>query len=736
MLGDDMKSVRLSSRARRLLGSAAIGTLTALLPPAIAQEAAPADQSADEGVEEVVVTARKTKEKLQEVPASISVVSSKDIADAGLNEFKDILAQVPNVAFGGGIASSIQGQIGIRGISTLVRNIGVESSVGFYVDGVYLGRPENYNQELIDVDRVEVLRGPQGTLFGKNTIAGVFNIATKMPGDETLGEVRLQVGNYGLTRVQGYAMGPLVPGVLAGKISGGYVARDGFYKHQSGGKDLDTLDVLSGRLQLVYTPGDNTTVVFSADGLRDRGEPVFFQVADLAGVDSVMETTPFTVNNNRPDSLDRDNWGLSLSIEHDFGGTTLTSISAYRSSSYQASLDDDQEQVDFLSGDRWGDETTFFSQELRLAGSIGEKLTYIVGAYFFDQKITTDRILTIGADFGVPGDPALTTVGEVKSQSYALFGTLDYALTDALSLSVGLRYSSEDKDVWFIQDDRDGIFQFLGLPDVSYTASTSDDDLSPTVSLSWKADENVLLYGRIAKGFKSAAFNVDLVGSTAGLAAGPESATTYEVGVKSDLFDRKLRANLAVFTTNYDDMQVSQLLGGGVTLNNAGKATISGAELELVARITSGFTLQGSVGYLDAEYDEYLNCGIPLSLGGGSTDCSGNKVIGAPDWTTHLAAEYTHPLDFGELAMRIDWSTQSPVYYEATNSDRFKTDSRSVIDARIGLRTERYDVFLWAQNLTDEVYETYTDDRSAVAVLKTIAYGAPRTWGLTLTARF
>ena len=721
---------------RRLLGTAALGALAASLTAA-AQDAPPADPAAgEEGqVEEIVVTARKTSEKLQKVPASISVVSAKKIADAGLNEFKDIVGTVPNVAFGGGIASAVQGQIGIRGISTLVRNIGVESGVGFYVDGVYLGRPENYNQELIDVDRVEILRGPQGTLFGKNTIAGVFNIATKRPGDENEGEVRLQVGDYGLVRVQGYAMGPLSD-TLGGKIALGYVARDGFYQHQTGGKDLDTLDVLSGRLQLFYTPSAATTVILSADGLRDRGEPVFFQVKDLAGVNSVMETTPFTVNNNRADYLDRDNYGFSLTVRHDFEDMTLTSISAYRSSSYQASLDDDQELIDNLSSDLWGDETTYFSQELRLSGTIGEKLSYIVGAYYFDQKITTDRILTIGLGFGIPGDPALTTVGEVKTQSYAVFGNLDYAITDKLKLSLGLRYSSEDKDVAFVQDDRDGIFQLLGLPSLAYTASTSDEDVSPTLSLSYQATDEIMLYARAAKGFKSAAFNVDLVGSTDGLAAGPENATSYEAGIKSDLFDRRVRANLSIFTTNYDDMQVSQLLGSGVTLNNAGKATISGAELEITAYITPNLLVEASAGYVNAEYDEFQNCTVPTSLGGGSTDCSGNQVIGAPDWTTHAAVEYDHPLEMGELVARLDFTGQTPVYYEATNSPRFRTDGRSVFDARIGLRTERYDIFAWVQNVGDEVYETYTDDRSAVGVLKTIAYGAPRTYGLTFTARF
>lgn len=715
---------------------AGAGVMVLAILPARAA-AATADTTGQ--VEEVVVTARKISERLQDVPASVSAVTAKQIQAAGINDFQHLTATLPNVAMSGGIAGVLQGQIGIRGISTLVRNIGVESGVGFYVDGVYLGRPDNYNQELIDVDRVEVLRGPQGVLFGKNTIAGVFNIATKTPSATPEGEMRVEAGNYNLARVQAYVMGPLSD-TVSGKLSAGYVSRDGVYDHLSGGKAGDSLNLASYRGQLFYKPTDRAEVVFSVDGLKDRGHPAFFQVTDLAGYSSanttVEATTPHKIDNNRPDALSRDNWGASITGTYRFDFGTLTTITAYRSSAYKASLDDDQNQVDYLSADRWSDTTHVFSQEIRLAGALGEKATYLVGAYYADQTIKTDRILTIGLGFGIPGDPALTTVGSVKTKSYAAFGDLDYHLTEKLTGSLGLRYSKEDKSVDFVQDDKAGVFQYLGLPSLSYAASTSDTDLSPTVSLSYKFTDDIMAYGRVARGFKSAAFNVDLVSSTKGLAAGPESATTVEAGLKSDLFDRRLRANVAVFTTKYDDLQVSQLLGSGVTLSNAGKATINGAEAELTGYVTPAFKLEGSAGYVDATYDRFKNCGVPASLGGGSADCSGNKVIGAPKFTFHAAAEYTHPISIGDLVARLDFSSQSSVYFEATNSTRFKSDARSVADARIGVRTEKWDAFIWGKNLGDEVYETYKDDRSGVGVLKTTAYGEPRTFGVALAARF
>jgi iron complex outermembrane recepter protein len=708
----------------------------ASLPQAAAAQAAPAVGQ----VEEIVVTARKVSERLQDVPASVTAVTAKQLAAQGINDIQGVAASVPNVSFSGGIAGAIQGQVGIRGISTLVRNIGVESGVGFYVDGVYLGRPDNYNQELIDIDRVEVLRGPQGTLFGKNTIAGVFNITTKQPGAVPEGEIRAETGNYGLARLQAYVMGPIADGVAA-KLALGYVYRDGTYKNLSGGDNGDQINMASMRAELVFTPTDKDRLALSFDGLRDRSHPAFFQVTDLAGASGkalIEETTPHTIDNNRPDRLNRDNYGTSIDYTHQFALGELTSITAFRHSAYLAWLDDDQNQVDYLSSDHWGDKTDFFSQELRFSGAIGSRLTYIVGAYYAHQLITTDRILTIGNDLlGMPlGDPPLTTKGSVKTNSYALFANADYKLTDKATLSVGLRASQEDKKVAFDQNDPTGIFASIGLPSLSYAASASNGDVSPTVSLSYKVAPAVTVYGRIAQGFKSAAFNVDLVASTKGLAAGPETATTYEVGIKSDLFDRRLRANLGVFRTAYDNMQVSQLLGTGVTLNNAGKATINGVEAEFTAVPIRAIRLDASFGYLDAKYDRYKNCSVPASLGGGETDCSGNQIIGAPDFTARFGAEYDYPVSLGDIVLRADVTHEAPVYFEATNSSRFRSNEHTLLDMRLGLRTDKWDLFLWSKNITDATYIVYRDDRSASGVLQTTAYGDPRTFGATLTARF
>ena len=714
--------------------------------------AAPAEQASGVGaLQEITVTARKAPEQLQSVPVSISVLSSNEIANAAVTEFADVISHFPNVAMSGGIAGVLQGQLGIRGISTLTRNIGTESGVGIYVDGVYMGRSDNYNQELIDIGQIEVLRGPQGTLFGKNTIAGVFNITTLEPQGVPSATIKGDTGDFDLARVHAYAMGPLVDGVLSGKIVGGYLYRDGIYTHITpGGQNGDRQDLASYRAALYYTPTPGSKFVFSFDGLTDRGNPAFFQVTDQAHLPTAMQTRPLTVDNNRPDFLHRDNYGLSLTATVDTGGSTFTSISAYRRSHYRASLDDDQTQFDIASADVWGEITKFFTQELRLNGHMSEHLKYVAGVYYIDQKVTTDKVFALGKDFSIvlgfpPGlgpstEPPLLTTGEVDRKNYAAFTSLDYLIGPRTTASLGLRYSKEDSSANLVQADPTGLYTGIGLPNVSYAKSETDHDLSPTASVSYQFMPGVVAYTRFAKGFKSAAYTVDLVSSSSGLSAGPEHATTDEIGFKSDWLGHRLRANLAAFDTHYDDMQVSQLLGSGVTLNNAGKASIRGYEVELAGYLTRNFKLEGSMGYLDARYDRYPGCTIPTSLGGGATDCSGNRIVAAPKYTFQTATEYEWPLATGSLIARVDYNVQSPVFFTAYNTSRFASDWRHVLDTRVGVSGlgsgGHWDFFVWGKNLTNDTYVVYRDDRSAVGVLQTTAYGDPRTYGVSVGAHF
>ena len=416
---------------------------------------------------------------------------------------------------------------------------------------------------------------------------------------------------------------------------------------------------------------------------------------------------------------------------------TFTSISAYRQSSYQASLDDDQNQVDYVAYRPLGRSHRSFltEEELRFNGSLGSKLDYVLGFYYLRENVSTGRAIAIGPGLGIPGEPMLTTTGGVLTSNYALYGNFNYQITDRLIASLGLRLSDEDKTVKFAQGDASGIYAEIGYPSITYANAVFNGDASPTGTLSYRIFPNVMTYARIASGFKSAAFNVDIVQSANGISAGPEQATSYEIGVKSDLYDGRVRANLAVFTTDYENMQVEQLLGTAITLSNAARATINGAEAEVTALVAPNLRVDLGVGALDPRYDTFENCGVPASLGGGSADCSGKQIVGAPRWTGSLAAEYARPTSWGRFVARLDYQFQSPVYYDATNSKRFETDARNIFDLRAGFNFGRYGVRLFVKNLTNDTYLTYTDDRSTLGVLKTVAYGVPRTFGATFSVR-
>ena len=703
--------------------------------------AAPADNAAGEPIDlpsdAIIVTARKRPERLIDVPASISVVSAADIDKARLRAFSDITAVIPNVSFSGGIGGQLQGLLAIRGIATLVRNIGVESGVGIYVDGVYIGRPDTYNQEMLDVAQVEVLRGPQGTLFGKNTIAGVFNMTSGATTDTVTGNVRAEAGGYGLFRAQATLSGPLAGDAVTGRLSLGYVRRNGFVRHLSGGLDTDSLDQFSWRAALALKPSDRVTVTLRTDGLRDRGVPDYYSSTELA-LPGFTPLAPHQDDANRPNRLKRDIAGGSVTAVADLGGPELTSITAYRKARYAADLDDDQRQIDILAIDRFADRTRIWSEELRVSGKVAKALSYVAGVYFMDQRVTTGRTLALG-DFFVPGfAPSLTTNGMVSTRSIAVFGNVDWRVTQRMTLSAGMRYTHERKRASFVQDDVTGLLTgppFL-LPDVVFSGRTVNEDVSPTGSLDYALAKGVNLYVRVARGFKSAAFNVDIATSPNGLTAGPEHATSYEGGVKGSVLDGRLDFAVSGFHTDYADLQVIQLDGRAAILGNAGRARINGFEAEVIVQPVPHLRLEGSAGYADARYVRFDHCPVPLSLGGGATDCAGNRLTGAPAATARGAAEYGIVLPIGTLTPRFEAYHQSSVYFDPTNAEQFRAGGRTLLNARLGFATGNWIASAWVENLTDKVYETYHDDRSNVLITRTTAYGAPRTWGISLAARF
>lgn len=711
----------------------------AILPVANSQEQTNNTQSEPQSesisLERIVVNARKKVESIQDVPGALSVLSNLQLEEQGIDDFSMVLNTIPNASQSGGIAGGLQGLISIRGISTLVRFVGLEAGVGFYVDGVYAGRPENFNQDLIDIERIEVLRGPQGAVFGKNTIAGAVNIITKTPSDSTEAKFEAQLGNYNLRRVRGYVSGGLIDGKLSGSLSAGYVKRDGFVKNISDiGPDLDDADMGTFRGKLHFQATDDVEFIFSADALYDRSKPAFFETTDVSFVEDPSEQTPFTVNQDQPNYLDRDIFGASITANVDFDAGTWTTIAGYRDSSFDAAIDDDKVPVRFFV-DFFSSDTTFTSVESRFSGNIGEQGDYLVGLYYFTQDAGNVSNFALG-DFlsGVEGvEPPIDLTSSVDTDSIAVFFNTDIALGDDLTLELGGRYLEEEKQASHVQEDSTGLF---GSTD--FSRSRTDNNFSANVSLSYQFNSDVTGYARYAEGFKSAGFNTDFVSANSNLEVEPEYATSYEVGLKSDLLDRRMRLNLAVFTTDYEDLQLSQIVDGGVSLNNASSADISGVELDFRLAASANVQIDGSAGYLDATYKDFPGCPVPgAETGEVSDNCAGNFLNIAPKWSAAMGVQYNGEFNSDyEFMARVDWNYRSEVFFEPQNSERLSGSGRGLVNARIGLLADNWEVFLWSNNLLDKTYVNFADDRSSILVNTTAAYGAPRTFGLTYRYKY
>ena len=708
----------------------AVAALLHPTPPAFAQGSQQVETDRARVIEVITVTARKKAESIQDTPLAVSALSGEQLQDSGIDSFDRVLDIVPNAGQAGGIAGSIQGLISIRGISTLVRFVGLETGVGYYIDGVYAGRPENFNQDLIDIERIEVLRGPQGTLFGKNTIAGAVNIITRNPSEELQGVLEAQYGNYDHRRLRTHISGPLSD-KLSASLSAGYTERDGFVKHLSGGQDLENADLGSFRGKLRFQPTAGTDFTLAADGLIDRGEPVLFEVSDFAFFSDPSTATHHTTNNDQPNFVHRDVWGVSLTGDIGTGAGTLTSILSYRKSSFDASLDDDKHAVRVFV-DVFGQDSDVFSAEARHAGRFSARSDYIAGLYYYHQESRGYGDFALG-DFltGVPGfEVPITLNSSVDSESVALFFNTNHALTDRLQLEVGGRWVSESKTGAHLQNDQTGLFG-----DTDYSRSRTDRDFAPSVSLAYDFNSAATGYLRFAQGFKSAGFNVDFVGPNAQLEVAPEFATSYEAGIKSSLLDQRIRLDLAAFHTKYKDLQLTQIVGGGVSLANAAVAKIWGLEAEATALVGQYVDLRASLGYLDATYDDFPGCQAP---GASAPDlivenCAGRHLNLAPEWTAALAIQFRYPIDrVGELVLQGDWNHRSRVYFEPQNDPRLSGKARDLVSLRAGLDMDGWAIYVWAQNLTDEVYVNFADDRSVIGANTTQAFGHPRTYGATL----
>jgi iron complex outermembrane recepter protein len=755
-----------------------------LLMSAVGVSGAEAQVTGLSELDEVVVTAQKRLEPLTDVPISIAVVSEETLLKTGVRQLREISRLAPNLRITAGNDTTTA--IRIRGVGANTRNIGFDTRVGVYVDGVYLGQSPAQNVDILDLERVEVMRGPQGTLFGKNTVAGAINLVTRKPGDELELVVRGEYGNLDSHRLSGLANIPLGER-LAARVSVIDHHRDGYVRNITTGSLFAELDSTTVRGQLRYA-GARGEVTFSGDYTEfDRVSFNGAAVTDWSG--SVIDTLAparLEISNNVDNRETREIWGLSATANLQLGrGHSLASTTAYRDTSARRIQDTDYSALDILAVD-YPDTYRHFSQELQLSSPDQQRLQYVAGIYLFEERATTEREPVVGTEVGVvltalgnplaPFGPAfegstIATLGDVDTSSRALYFNATYDLTERLTLGLGARYTHETKDVDFVLS---GSVVDLGFTQVpvaallgvavgpivgnrsvaSYEDSRSYSDLSRSLSITFALTENANLYARYAEAFKSGGFNVDFVSQNLldnGLGFETETVKAYEIGIKASVLQDQLRYGLSAYQMDFSDYQINQFIDLGnnlsaITIRNAASVRSRGVEAELTWLASDRLMLHGAFGTIDARFRSFPGGASARHPAGLGADLAGNRLPNAPKFTATLAAQYEYPLrgDDRNLVARLDWSYTDGLFTTEDNvrvsrpgsSIPFgKVGSHSLLGGRIGMEFgNTASVSLWARNLLDSKY-SLTNGADFFGTIVDFP-GAPRTYGVEVAYRF
>lgn len=682
-------------------------------------------------LEEVIVTARKRDEAFRDVPVTINVFTDDTIQAAGIQRPVDYIALVPNMSL---VETQNAGNafVVIRGISQ-ARNS--EPSVAVLIDGVLETNPAQFNQELFDIQQIEVLKGPQGALYGRNAIGGAILITTRPPADQFEGSIKLGYGNESSYRAQGGISGPITD-TLKYRASVAYYDTEGFLDNEFLGTKADPVSDLAGRLRLLWQPNDVFTADLRFSGSQLETRALYFVIPrdDEANPFSTFftppnannVTTPITLDN--PGINDRDLWNAALKLDFNVGGGTLTSISSY----------DDTEEIltgdafDFrpapnsifmalfgtdLNQSQWLD-VQAYSQELRYTSAPGDRFSWIVGAYYVhtDRFISTGNMIDTGAGvfpvYKTPrtsgSNPNFTFLADSQDQdAWSVFADATFEITDKFEIDAAIRYD-EDKRENTTETPQDFIPQ-PDLPPAPPTVFTGDvrthtwSEAQPKITLRYKPVDNITLYGGYSRGFRSGGFNqtgVGTVADRAGIAGvndlfNAEVADTYEVGLKGQFFDQRLDLGATLFKTETENGYFFVFLAENSTQNLGNlDADYEGGELELTGHLTDRFDLYASYGYTDSKITDMEDRSVV-----------GNEAPLVSRYTFNAGLQYQQPLSAAlDLTFRVDYLKVGETWWDPYNVT--SRDPYDVVDTRISLGAENWTVTAWSKNLNDEEYNT------------------------------
>jgi iron complex outermembrane receptor protein len=789
-----------SSTARHIGRAALLATLlSSVAGVALAQDASgpvvqPTVGAQSTTVGQIFVTARRREESAQAVPIALTVATSETLTKTGVNSIVSLAQLVPTLQVLSPNARNTALTIRGLGASYGLANDGLEQGVGIYVDQVYISRPGAATLDFVDIQQVEVLRGPQGTLFGKNTTAGALNVTTRDATSVFEADSEATYGSLNFRQVKGTVSGPLIDGVLAARVSLVGAYRDGDLYNPISKLEQNARDSTGVKAQLKYTPNERLTVRLSADYASQQPEcctqvyvtagatlkPLNQQYAALAAGRNykVASTNPYDRLSDVDSDIQADQFagGVSAIAEYDFGWATLTSVTAHRNWDWEPRNDRDYTALDVTRKSMNPSHQKQDSQEFRLSSNGDNTIDWTAGLYYFDQNVTTHGITEYGRDAAYWLLPATNSPdalldgyrvnndSSIDTTSYAAFGQFTWKVTDKLRITPGLRFTMEKKDGFYIQTVSGGLVTTdatlisrrngIARPQ-SFAAKTDDDAWSGQIAVSYAVTDDINVYGSYSKGNKSGGINMTALpltsANTPSLAAAvirPEDDTTIDIGIKTQWFDRLLTANAAVFFTDVKDFQANVVDSGPGALRgylaNVEKVTVNGVELDASTRSIGGFKFYGNLAYTDGKYDSFKNGPCPLERIGTSTaacDLSGQELPGVSKWAGSLGGEYRQEATLGRLSgdlyAGVDASFRSAYFADSADSKYTRIKQYDIVNLRAGFASkDGWEAFVSVKNALDEEYIENITVVSGNSGLVVGTPGAARAVSLTLRASY
>lgn len=737
---------------------------------AVAGGTAGAQEAGVSGIEEVVVTATRREQSFRDVPMAVSALDSQRLQDTGVTEFNDIQSQVPSFEIEAN-TNPFTTSLRIRGMGNLANIPNFEPAVGLFVDGAYRSRSGVAMGDLLDVERIEILRGPQSVLYPKNVTAGLVNVITQRPTDDFSAWGGASFGNLNYWQLQGGINGALADGVR-GRLAAVTSDRDGSFNDTVNGTKSGGFARTAFRGQLEFDIGDRANLRLIAGYSDKDGDccspdvlPGAVSTRFLGLLGRPVDSDPFNrrTTYSDPYRFEGDQYDLLADFSYDFDWAVLTSTTSYDHFSVESQIDSEQSAFTaavFL--DR--QDSDALGQEFRLTSQGDGPISWMTGAYYYDNDFTrgslspNEPILVLGPDIVPLPAPFNGAAGDQSSfrslndtRHWSLFGQLDWQATERTKLSAGLRYIDEKKSI-----DVRSNYLVAALPSLALNttvptpvvAERSMDGLAWNLSALFDVAADTTVYATVSEGYKAGGYNGDWDASGALTAAkrefDDESVLNLEAGLKSRFWDGQATLNLSVFRSEFDDFQNASFLGLNFLVRNAESVVTQGIELDGSVRPVTGLTIDYAIAYLDAEYDKFTRGACyfgrtPTNAAERTCDLSGETLPNAPTWRSNLGAQFEQPLATGTGFLRADWSYSSELNVDTALDPRAEQGSYSLLSARLGWRNDRYSVSVWGDNLTDETVMTAAGPQTIFGGIDgglQIYLNESRTYGVTMDVRF